>query len=384
MYYRKPFYYEAFSCIADQCPDTCCAGWQIFIDGDSLERYSQAEGEFGIRLLNSIDWRDGAFEQQNRRCSFLNEENLCDLYRELGKDALCETCKNYPRHTEEFEGMRELSLSLSCPAAAAMILGSREKLRLLEEEDEKEETEDFQDFDFLLFGRLEEVRELLFSVVQDRSLPIEKRMVLVLKLADCMQESLDLGRLFEVDFEEKLKGFLQEDRHEKTVGNRFRLLAAMAEDLGELEVLRDQWQELLLRTKKELYGGGEEGYQRIFDGFSKYREERREEWDRYGEQLLMFFLYTYFCGAVYDDAIYSKAVLSVAVTLWIQELLCARWLEKGEFAFEDVVSLSYQCAREIEHSDENLNFLEELFNSAQRYGQEFLARGILEGGMRNE
>ena len=27
-----PSYYKKFSCIADACPDTCCAGWQIMID----------------------------------------------------------------------------------------------------------------------------------------------------------------------------------------------------------------------------------------------------------------------------------------------------------------------------------------------------------------
>ena len=81
MYYRKPHYYQDFVCTADKCPDTCCAGWQIFIDEESLETYSRVKGDFGIRLLNSIDWSVGAFEQYEKRCSFLNEKNLCDIYR---------------------------------------------------------------------------------------------------------------------------------------------------------------------------------------------------------------------------------------------------------------------------------------------------------------
>ena len=84
MYYRKPHYYDRFVCTADKCPDTCCAGWQIFIDEDTLKSYSQVPGTFGIRLLNSIDWSQGAFEQYKKRCSFLNEKNLCDIYKELG------------------------------------------------------------------------------------------------------------------------------------------------------------------------------------------------------------------------------------------------------------------------------------------------------------
>ena len=92
------------------------------IDEDSLERYGNEKSEFGKRLRNSIDWEEECFYQNNRRCAFLNDENLCDLYKELGPDSLCDTCRLYPRHTEEYEGLRELSLSLSCPEAARLIL----------------------------------------------------------------------------------------------------------------------------------------------------------------------------------------------------------------------------------------------------------------------
>ena len=101
MRYRKPKYYQNFRCIAERCPDTCCAGWQIVIDEESLEKYSNVKSDFGTRLLKSIDWYQGTFVQYNRRCSFLNEENLCDIYRELGAEALCQTCCQYPRLVEE-------------------------------------------------------------------------------------------------------------------------------------------------------------------------------------------------------------------------------------------------------------------------------------------
>lgn len=56
MRYRKPQFYDNFHCIAGDCPDTCCAGWQILIDQESLEKYSSVNTDFGTRLLNSIDW----------------------------------------------------------------------------------------------------------------------------------------------------------------------------------------------------------------------------------------------------------------------------------------------------------------------------------------
>ena len=147
MRYLKPHFYDQFVCTAGDCPDTCCAGWQIVIDEDSLERYGNEKSEFGKRLRNSIDWEEECFYQNNRRCAFLNDENLCDLYKELGPDSLCDTCRLYPRHTEEYEGLRELSLSLSCPEAARIILSCKEPVRFLEEEtDEEDDFEELKEF----------------------------------------------------------------------------------------------------------------------------------------------------------------------------------------------------------------------------------------------
>ena len=112
MIYTIPHYYKQFRCIASGCPDTCCAGWAIMIDRKSLENYRHMEGPFGNRLHNSIDWKESSFRQYEGRCAFLNEDNLCDIYAETGPENLCRTCRTYPRHIEEFEGCREISLCM--------------------------------------------------------------------------------------------------------------------------------------------------------------------------------------------------------------------------------------------------------------------------------
>ena len=374
MYYRKPHYYEKFFCTADQCPDTCCAGWQIVIDENSLEKYSNVSGDFGIRLLNSINWREGLFEQYEKRCSFLNAENLCDIYKELGADALCDTCRLYPRHIEEFENLREFSLSLSCPVAAKMILQCQEPVRFLEEEDEKEECEeDFEDFDFLLFDCLLEVREKLFSIVQNRTIPIEKRMYCVLKIAKNLQTALDEGELFERDFMAEIELCLQE-KAEDFSGNLYEIVQAFRKDLLRLEVLREEWK-TNLKAADNLFQKGETWYVEKRD---RYKAEIKntigqEQWDIYKEQLLMFFLYTYFCGAVYDDMIYSKGVLSVISVFWIEEITFWSWAaDEGQIEEKNLLETAYRYAREIEHSDENLNLLEEIFDLDKHYKPETL------------
>ena len=375
MHYKKPQYYDNFTCIADRCPDTCCAGWQIVIDDISLENYGKISGTFGERLQKSIDWEEGIFRQNQRRCAFLNQENLCDLYRELGADSLCDTCRMYPRHVEEYEDLREFSLSLSCPVAAEMILGCKEQVRFLEEEDDVEEQEEeYEDFDIILFDWLEEAREVLLEVIQDRSLPVSARMLVLLNVSFLSQKALDQGILLEMDLRAELEKAVSESRKtsvqkqgEKVFQNKILLL----KDLQKLEVLREEWTELLHRLEKNLYARGVEDYEALREEFLESVQEtssQKKQWEIYEEQLLVFFVYTYFCGAVYDDMIYTKAVLAVFSVLWIEELWMERWLSKGKkLEFQDMVQVAYTYAREIEHSDENLNLLEEFFDTRTVY-----------------
>ena len=373
MRYRKPQYYQNFQCIAGRCPDTCCAGWQIVIDEQSLERYSNVKSDFGTRLVNSIDWYQGTFEQYNRRCSFLNEENLCDIYQELGPEALCQTCRQYPRHVEEFEDLREYSLSLSCPEAARIMLSTKEKTEFEETEDAVEEDkEDYQDFDLLLFDRLEEARELIFAVIQDRSLNFSKRMAVLLRFSFEIQKALDKGELFELELKACMENILKKEE-KGSLKARFRNMQAMAKDLEKLETLREDWGKEIENLQTQLYDRGEETYRNILERFheSLKKSGTAPYWDIWGEQILVFFVYTYFCGGVYDDMIYSKAVLSVFSVLWIREIILERCCIHGEpLELETVCRAAWKFAREIEHSDENLNLLEEIFDGSAFYTPE--------------
>lgn len=364
MQYCKPVYYEDFSCVAGECPDTCCAGWQIVIDEDSLEKYGEVQGSFGNRLRNSIDWMEGCFYQYDRRCAFLNEADLCDIYRELGPEALCDTCRLYPRHVEEYEGVREWSLSLSCPIAAKMLLTWQGEVPLLETEDEvDEDLDDFEDFDLMLYTQLVEARRLCFERLWEADFSPESYMTMVLAFSKEMQCCVEEGEYFRI--EEVVEEFCGRPWNETMEKSVFVHRKELFKQMQGLERLRPEWDEVLSQLDALLYRGGEESYDSHRAAFAEYLREKKEkavEYENVMKQLLFFFLYTYFCGAVYDDWIYSKAALCVESVHFLQELFLARWIARGkELSMEDYVELSYRYAREIEHSDENLNALEEKF-----------------------
>ena len=97
---------------------------------------------------------------------------------------LCDTCRRYPRHIEEFEGMREISLSLSCPEAARIILSQTDPVAFRTFEKETAE-ETYDDFDYFLFSALMDTRDYLLAVLQDRSVPVRDR---VAKLLVCTHD----------------------------------------------------------------------------------------------------------------------------------------------------------------------------------------------------
>ena len=368
MRYVKPYYYDEFRCIADKCPDTCCAGWQIVIDEDTLDKYSKEKDEFSYRLKNSIDWAEGVFFQNNGRCAMLNDNNLCDLVTAKGEGALCKTCHMYPRHIEEYEGVREFSLSLSCPVAARMILEEENKLQFKIEEDDKLDPleEEFEDFDFFMHTQLEGVRDVLFGIIQNRELQVDTRMTYIMDIAKKSQEAVDEQEVYRLeDIAEEYKTCGSNLAKESISDEeRFEKVKSAYELFKELEVLREDWPEIIEDLKKNLYNGNSEDYYKIREEFyndfvSKISFER---WEIFKEQLLMFFVYTYFLGAVYDDCVYSKLALSTFSVGFIEEIIISEWIKQGKsMTFDRCIEISYRYAREVEHSDDNLNILEEMF-----------------------
>ena len=364
MHYTVPHYWNQFQCTGGSCPDSCCAGWQIQIDPASLKKYRSQKGPLGARLHNEIDWRQGSFRQYQGRCAFLNDENLCDLYLEGGgKKAFCRTCRTYPRHTEEFEGLRELSLSLSCPEAARLILECEKPVRFLHGEDSR--TESYPDFDFLLFTKLMDARSLIFRILQDRTHPLRLRLAFILALTHDLQNRISQNRLYETDallarcgspevwdwFEQKLSESVP--KPEAVPGySRKKLLRRLFQILEKMEVLRPEWKQYRKKKKKTLMEAApfspeqEAAFQTLFTDIA-------------AEQLMVYFLFTYFAGAVYDGDAWGKMKFSFAAMVLIRELFRAEWLQNPDAATAETLRrAAWRFARELEHSDPNKALLE--------------------------
>lgn len=364
MLYTIPDYYKEFHCIADRCEDTCCAGWQIVIDEVSLEKYKWMTGDYRKAVWKNINWLTGTFKQdKEKRCAFLNEDNLCDLCLNKGEKSFCKTCKTYPRHIEEFEGVREISLSVSCPEAARILLNKKDKVTYLTYERAGEE--EYEDFDPFFFSLLEDARSKMLNILQDRSLPIGTRVILVLGMAHDMQGRVNRQELFDCfDVIDKYitpkaiayaKNYYLE--HAKA-DSKYTLTRELYDKLYELELLRKDWDDLLLESDALLFAKGKNKYSAMHTAFWK-NVGFAEEITIQLEQLMVYFLFTYLPGAVYDGNIYSKVQMCLYLVWMIYELWVARYVKNGgTLSIEERVDLTYRFSREVEHSDKNREHIE--------------------------
>lgn len=383
MRYTVPDYYKKFKCLASDCPATCCAGWQIMIDDKSLKKYASCPGIFGNRLVNSINWEEERFKQYHSRCAFLNEQNLCDIHLEKGSDFLCRTCRRYPKHVEVYENEREISLSLSCPMVARLLLAKTDQAQFLTTEkvrkndgDQLQKSDD--DFDEFLYSALQDCRSVLIAMAQNRNEALNLRMAKILSLAHDVQNRIDSRQLFDTEnvleryqregadtalahkliwFSLVNEEFCGENDEQRADSDYLSVQWRVLDYFRDFEVLDPRWVLDLQRWRKALYGEGPAVY---LERKKRFLTEARV-WETEYEQILVYFLFVYFCGAVYDGDALRKAKMAVMSVRILRELAFAQWILAGEkLTAEDRAELAWRYARELEHSDPNLNAMERM------------------------
>lgn len=121
---RTPSFYHSFHCIASACPDSCCQLWDVAVDAEKSAYYRSLPGELGDRLRRFLQEEDSTtyLTLEATRCPMWRQDGLCRIQAELGEQALCKTCREFPRLTHDYGGFLELGLELSCPEAARLLL----------------------------------------------------------------------------------------------------------------------------------------------------------------------------------------------------------------------------------------------------------------------
>lgn len=193
MILRTPSFYKDFKCIAGECPDSCCQGWEVDADDASLEYYKSLSGKIREKIdsvLDKDEFGNTIFRlADKKRCPFLNDENLCDMHIAIGGEHTPYTCRMFPRFINDFGGTREMGVSFSCPVAADMMFALKEPMTFYDEIND--ELPQLNDIDAQAYYCLVNGRKKAFSIIRDRSIPLNERMIKLLDFGKKLQEELD-------------------------------------------------------------------------------------------------------------------------------------------------------------------------------------------------
>ena len=145
-----PAYYPRFACIADRCRHSCCIGWEIDVDEDTLQLYDALTGGYGEVIAASIEGREECPHfclGQGERCPHLNERGLCRIILTLGEDYLCDICREHPRFYHQTPHGREVGLGMACEEACRLILTSEDGSCFVAVDEDDEDAPAEVDFD---------------------------------------------------------------------------------------------------------------------------------------------------------------------------------------------------------------------------------------------
>lgn len=374
---RVPEYFKDFKCIASDCEDTCCAGWGIVIDDETYSKYQKVDGVFGDRLKSEIvhDAGENIFVLKGNDCPFLNENKLCDIYNELGEEGLCYTCRQYPRYLEEFGSLREIGISLSCPEAARIILRDSKKA-IFELSENDEEVNGYNDINARLYIELMQCRKIIFDILQDRNLELNIRASLVLLFTKEIQDKIDENKIGDIksvrekyiqknfinEIVEKLEEYRnKEDYKYSNMQEYFNLFKNLKhinpnDPLGLDDAIRYFWQS---EEDKEIYLAKNKD-------FNNYYEKSMYKF----EHILVYFIFRYFMKAVFDYDVSAKVKTAIVSYLMIKELCIVRFTEEGELTNADIVDIAHMYSKDVEHLEENIESLAELFETNEVFAVE--------------
>ena len=363
-YLRRPSYYKKFQCIASACTDSCCQGWEIDIDDDTLADYQSVGGAFGERLMSNIALPEAGMDEpahfiqtDQERCPFLNACNLCDIILTLGEKHISRICTHHPRFYDWLIDGEEAGLGLCCEAAAALILEPTgyPEFELLTTDFPCEVGDDAA-FERELEEMLISMREELFRILKPETsnIPQNQKLSTLYDHALCLQERYD--RFLFPEFYE------DEDRDETRFANpasdqqsskidwdnlfwNEQFLRRLLSFYEELEINDAQWYEMLQLMKEHLSHLLAER-----PAFRSFYADKLYEY----EQLAIYFIYRYLLKAREDDNVFEKVIFTLLSVSMIELMDIHVWCATGHLDAKQQIDVCKLYSKEIEYDEDNM------------------------------
>lgn len=174
---RKPTFYDEFICIGGDCPLTCCGGWYITVDKKGYKSYRKMGGiisKFAKKYI-LYDKEENIYyvksDPVTKLCPMCNEEQLYNIIKEKGEDALSGLCKEFPRIVFQTCVGEEKYLSCACPQVVEMLYNLDHKILFVSELGTSASMNDIQMIPIWYSVNLQ-IREVMIDFIHKDELPL--------------------------------------------------------------------------------------------------------------------------------------------------------------------------------------------------------------------
>ncbi|WP_317412423.1 flagellin lysine-N-methylase, partial [Clostridium baratii] len=205
---KYPKYLKEFKCIGGECEDSCCIGWDIDIDKITFRQYYKVKDQemkkmFQKNVHNNeycqapdVDYGKVKLKK-DKRCPFLDECNYCIIQSKLGEEYLSNVCTSFPRILNKIDGYYEMSLDVSCPEAARILLLKEEGIEFEENEEtlgkhiiSSEIDTKSKEFKNLPIKYFKEIRDLSIKIIKNRKFDLNRRLYILGEFINELEEEL--------------------------------------------------------------------------------------------------------------------------------------------------------------------------------------------------
>ena len=325
-----PDFYKNFKCLAGACPDTCCRDWDVVVDDESYEFYSGVEGEFGERLRScmKIDSEgDRIFIFENNFCPFLSRNWLCEIQMRFGEEHVCDTCREFPRISQDYTEFIEYMLSIACPEACRLVLSKTNDFKCIGDFKVKNFDNGYS-VDFMNF--LLKARALTADIFRTDKVKFSEQLGECIAFTEYVQELID-DEIFDIN---KLYCFKYTACGSEKKSRKF--VFAMQKNL---EVMDNNWHDFVQDSSGCVLSENE-------DTDEEYR------------RLALYYIYRY-----YLNAIASYDIITTVKMIYCAYAVCSAVMAKNgaENSFERRVMVIHKYSKEVEHSLENIEYMTDEF-----------------------
>ncbi len=375
--------FKDFKCIGADCSFTCCAGWNITIDKETAEYYNSVQGEFGERLNKSIEMNNdgsGSFVlTPDKRCPFLNEQNLCDIYTNLGEEHLCQTCTFYPRYAFVAGDIMFTGVRISCPVVAKFFLTHEGKLEIDYSEDKKK-LRSGKAVNWNLFNNAVRAFTKSIEIAQNRTMSIRDRLAALVLFIYQLQAYIDLGR----DPAGLIEAFSDYEKYSVLVKDTYvfrddlQSKALFANEMlilwGRIAKIATYFPELYEMIEAYKKGDIEFEAEKILSAYEKM-DESGSIWQ---EQVLVYGLFQYFMQGVEKKDFFTEFIIGTAlIFLFSKVIIMLYYLMHDEMPdFEMLVRIITRISRVVEHDRKLCGIALDLLREKGMLELEFLLRLI--------